>query len=108
MGRAPSLAFDPLVEPSEPLRKVTTTQPGRYNSLVRVKITITLPEELLISIDQTGRNRSAFIERACRGYLARLEKMEREARDIHIINALADDLNEEAADVLEYQLGEYA
>ena len=70
---------------------------------MRVKTSITLPEDLLKSIDQTDPNRSAFIERAARAYLARLEKAEREARDVEIINANADRLNAEAMDVLEYQ-----
>lgn len=70
---------------------------------MRVKTSITLPEELLKSIDQADQNRSAFIERASRAYLARLEKAKREARDIAIINAHADRLNAEAMDVLEYQ-----
>jgi len=74
-----------------------------YNYLVRVKTSITLPEELLKSIDRTDPNRSAFIERASRAYLARLDKAKREAKDIEIINAHADRLNEEAMDVLEYQ-----
>jgi metal-responsive CopG/Arc/MetJ family transcriptional regulator len=74
-----------------------------YNYLVRLKTSITLPEELLKSIDQADQNRSAFIERASRAYLARLERAKREARDIEIINAHADRLNEEAMDVLEYQ-----
>ena len=70
---------------------------------MRVKTSITLPEELLKSIDRTDPNRSAFIERASRAYLARLDKAKREAKDIEIINAHADRLNEEAMDVLEYQ-----
>jgi len=70
---------------------------------VRIKTSITLPEELLKSIDHAGQNRSAFIERASRAYLARLEKAKREARDIEIINAHADRLNREATDVLQYQ-----
>ena len=74
-----------------------------YNYLVRVKTSITLPEDLLRSIDQTDNNRSAFIERASRAYLRRLEKAKRDARDVEIINANADRLNEEAMDVLEYQ-----
>ena len=70
---------------------------------MRVKTSITLPEDLLETIDKTEPNRSAFIERASRAYLARLEKAKREAKDIQIINANADRLNEEAMDVLEYQ-----
>jgi metal-responsive CopG/Arc/MetJ family transcriptional regulator len=70
---------------------------------VRVKTSITLPEDLLKRIDRTDRNRSAFLERASRAYLARLEKSKREATDVDIINANADRLNGEAMDALEYQ-----
>jgi len=70
---------------------------------VRVKTSITLPEELLKSIDRADFNRSAFIERASRAYLARLEKARREAKDAEIINRNATRLNQEAMDVLEYQ-----
>jgi metal-responsive CopG/Arc/MetJ family transcriptional regulator len=70
---------------------------------VRVKTSITLPEELLKSIDRADSNRSAFIERASRAYLARLEKARREAKDAEIINRNATRLNQEAMDVLEYQ-----
>lgn len=74
-----------------------------YNYLVRVKTSITLSRELLDNIDQVAPNRSAFIERAARAYLARLAKAEREANDIRIINRNAGRLNKEASDVLEYQ-----
>jgi metal-responsive CopG/Arc/MetJ family transcriptional regulator len=70
---------------------------------VRVKTSITLPEELLVSIDRVDSNRSSFIEKASRAYLARLEKVRREAADAKIINRNADRLNDEAMDVLEYQ-----
>ena len=68
-----------------------------------VKISITLPGDLLESIDQADSNRSAFIERASRAYLTRREKARRAAKDAEIINRNADRLNEEARDVLEYQ-----
>jgi metal-responsive CopG/Arc/MetJ family transcriptional regulator len=70
---------------------------------VRIKTSITLPEELLVSIDRVDSNRSSFIERACRAYLVRLEKAKRDAADAEIINRNADRLNYEARDVLEYQ-----
>lgn len=70
---------------------------------MRVKTSITLPRDLLDSIDREDRNRSAFIERASRAYLAHLAKAEREALDVRIINRNADRLNSEAQDVLEYQ-----
>ena len=70
---------------------------------MRVKTSITLPAELLKTVDRADSNRSAFIERAILAYLARLQKAAREARDVEIINRNADRLNAEAADVLEYQ-----
>ncbi len=70
---------------------------------MRVKTSIRLPAELLKSIDRADSNRSAFIERASRAYLARLDKAPREAKDAEIINRNAARLNEEAMDVLEYQ-----
>ena len=70
---------------------------------MRVNISITLPAELLKSIDRTESNRSAFFERAARAYLAWLNKAKRDARDLAIINSNADRLNAEALDVLDYQ-----
>ncbi len=70
---------------------------------MRVKTSITLPEDLLKRIDAADSNRSAFVERATRAYLSRIEKAKREASDAQIINANADRLNREAMDVLEYQ-----
>jgi metal-responsive CopG/Arc/MetJ family transcriptional regulator len=70
---------------------------------VRVKTSVTLPEDLLARIDRTEANRSVFLERAARAYLARLEKAARDQNDLDIINAHADELNQEALDVLDYQ-----
>lgn len=70
---------------------------------MRVKTSITLPADLLKSIDRVDSNRSSFFERASRAYLARIEKARRETKDIEIINRNAARLNEEAVDVLEYQ-----
>lgn len=75
----------------------------RYNHLVRVKTSVTLPQDLLKRIDGRGSNRSVFLELASRAYLAHLEKAERERRDQAIINANAKRLNREARDVLGYQ-----
>jgi len=55
------------------------------------------------SIDRAGFNRSAFLERASRAYLAHLERVKRDAKDAEILNRHADRLNEEGQDVLEYQ-----
>ena len=70
---------------------------------MRIKTSITLPEDLLQCIHRADSNRSALIERATRAYLARLERSRREARDAEIIDANAERLNREAMDVLEYQ-----
>lgn len=70
---------------------------------MRVKTSITLPQELLGRLDRVDKNRSALLERAARAYLARLESERREQRDLEIINRNADRLNREAEDVLEYQ-----
>ena len=70
---------------------------------MRVKTSITLPSDLLMALDRIDKNRSALLERAARAYLAQLERELRDRRDIEIINRNADELNREAADVLEYQ-----
>ena len=75
---------------------------------MKVKTSISLSEELLESIDARARlaakNRSDFIEGAVRAFIKQQERDELNARDLDIINALADRLNEEMADVLTYQV----
>jgi metal-responsive CopG/Arc/MetJ family transcriptional regulator len=74
---------------------------------MKVKTSITLPEELLRELDQAAggqSNRSRLIEEAVRQMLAARRRQERDARDIEIINRHADRLNDEAADVLGYQV----
>jgi len=70
---------------------------------MKVKTSITLPEDLLQDIDRVDSNRSSFLERAARQYLAAMEKARRQARDATILDAHAKQLNEEALDVLDYQ-----
>jgi metal-responsive CopG/Arc/MetJ family transcriptional regulator len=70
---------------------------------VRVKTSITLPKALLSRLDRVDKNRSALLERAAVAYLAQLEKLARDRRDIEIIDRNADRLNREAIDTLEYQ-----
>lgn len=74
-----------------------------YNYLVKVKTSITLPEDLLKAIDHADSNRSSFLEKAAREYLAATAKARREATDAAILNARAESLNREALDVLDYQ-----
>ena len=60
---------------------------------------------LLETVDKlSGRNRSDFIETALQAYIAQLTRHEQNAKDLEIINQRADDLNQEALDVLEYQV----
>lgn len=70
---------------------------------MKVKTSITLPEDLLAKLDRVDRNRSALLERAALAYLALLEREERDRKDIEIINRNAERLNREAIDILEYQ-----
>jgi metal-responsive CopG/Arc/MetJ family transcriptional regulator len=70
---------------------------------VRVKTSITLPEDLLARLDRVDKNRSALLERAALAWLSRLERQMRDQKDIEIIDRNADRLNREAMDVLGYQ-----
>ncbi len=49
-------------------------------------------------------NRSRLIEKAVRDMLETKARVARDARDIEVINRNAERLNEEAADVLDYQV----
>ena len=74
---------------------------------MKVKTSITLAEDLLKAIDeQSGphKSRSDFIEKAVRAYIAQVVRDEQDARDLDIINREADRLNQEAKDVLTYQV----
>jgi metal-responsive CopG/Arc/MetJ family transcriptional regulator len=74
---------------------------------MKVKTSITLPEDLLKAIDKYAgghKNRSKFIENAVRAFLMELIQRKQDARDLEIINQRADSLNQEAADVLLYQV----
>lgn len=74
---------------------------------MKVKTSITLSEDLLEAIDrrvERYKNRSEFIEIALWAFIAQMMRDEQNARDIQIINQRADYLNEEALDVLAYQV----
>jgi Arc/MetJ-type ribon-helix-helix transcriptional regulator len=74
---------------------------------MKVKTSITLSEELIEAIDQRSgpfKSRSDFIEEAVRAFLAQIARAERNARDLAILNRRSEALNEEAADVLTYQV----
>jgi len=74
---------------------------------MKVKTSITLAEDLLKVIDeQSGphKSRSDFIEKAVRAYVVKVKRDQQNARDLDIINRQAERLNEEAKDVLSYQV----
>lgn len=73
---------------------------------MKEKTSITLSRDLLQQIDEIAgeqRSRSAFIERILRQYLRQRQRAAIQARDLEILNSSADRLNQEAADVLDYQ-----
>ena len=70
-----------------------------YNYLVKVKTSITLPEDLLEAIDHAASNRSSFTEKLRREYLAASAKARREA-NVPPFSLTFESLNREALDVL--------
>ena len=74
---------------------------------MKVKTSITLSEDLVAAIDTRAcdfKNRSDFIEAALRAFLAQRIREEREAKDREILDRHADRLNQEAKDVLAFQV----
>lgn len=72
---------------------------------MKKKISITLSFDALASLDKlagTKRLRSVVIEEAIRSYLRQQAGAVAEANDLQLINAAAEQLNIEVADVLEY------
>ena len=73
------------------------------------KTSITLSREVLAGIDRLAgskHSRSAVIEKVLRQYLREKARAAIQERDLDLINAAADRLNAEAADVLDYQVSE--
>ncbi len=74
---------------------------------MKEKTSITLSGDVLTAIDRLAgskQSRSAFIERVLREYLRQRARAALQARDLERINAAAQQLNAEAADVMEYQV----
>ncbi len=74
---------------------------------MKVKTSITLSEDILQTVDELSgsyKNRSEFIETAVRAFIDQLIRDQQNARDLEILNRHADRLNQEAADVLTYQV----
>ena len=78
-----------------------------YVGGMKVKTSVTLSDDLLKAIDEHSgplKNRSEFIEKAVRNYISQVIRDRQNAKDLEIINRKADRLNEEATDVLSYQV----
>ena len=74
---------------------------------MKTKTSVTLDGVVLQGIDEHARDyrsRSEFIEAAVEYFIRHLERQEAEQRDLEILNRRADALNEEAEDVLAYQV----
>lgn len=71
----------------------------------RVETIVSLPKDLFDKANQMKKDAeiSDVIEIALRDYVAKGDRKELNRRDIEILNANADKLNEEALDTLEYQ-----
>jgi len=73
---------------------------------MNIETSISLPEDILDVIDKLSeqyQNRSEWIEMALRSFIAQITH-EQNVHDIEIINNNAARLNEEALDVLTYQV----
>jgi len=74
---------------------------------MKIKTSITISEELIKSIEELfgkQKNKSELIEKAVKDYIERQVKIERDLKDLDILNKKADKLNKEAEDVLSYQV----
>jgi metal-responsive CopG/Arc/MetJ family transcriptional regulator len=76
---------------------------------MKAKTSVTLSTEVLAGIDRLAgskHSRSAVIEHALRRYLSEHTRTRMQARDLEQLNRAADELNAEAAEVLDYQITE--
>ena len=75
---------------------------------MKEKTAITLSGDVVTAIDRLAgskQSRSAFIERVLREFLRQRARAAVQARDLERINAAAQRLNAEAAEVMDYQGG---
>ena len=74
---------------------------------MKVQTSITISKEVLNSIDSLlvkKSDRSDFIEQILQDFLANMRNASRNLEDLKILNKNAKRLNEEAEDVLAYQV----
>jgi predicted transcriptional regulator len=97
--------FSPNIESSSSRGRSTLIH-GWYNNGMKEKTSITLSKEVLAGIDRIAgskQSRSAFIEAVLAQYLRKRARAQVEARDLELINQVADELNTEVEDILRYQ-----
>jgi metal-responsive CopG/Arc/MetJ family transcriptional regulator len=73
---------------------------------MKKKISITLENDLVSALEKYAypeQNRSEMIEEAVRLYIGKIEGEQRNVRERLLLDKIADRLNQEAAEVLEYQ-----
>ena|SRR3989304_4891970 len=78
-----------------------------YLYAMKIKTSIAVDKTLIekaAKLSPRYRNRSELMEAALRAYLTRVTRQEKKAKDLEIINRRAADLNQEALDVLDYQV----
>jgi len=71
-------------------------------TLPHVNVRVNLPDDLVARIDDLSSDRSAFVAEAVRRALRESDRRGDE-QEIARINEVADELNREAEDILEYQ-----
>jgi metal-responsive CopG/Arc/MetJ family transcriptional regulator len=71
--------------------------------LTFMSVQVTLPDDLAERIDELATDRAAFVAEAVRRLLGQSSGTAIDD-EVASINAVADDLNREAEDVLEYQV----
>lgn len=74
---------------------------------MKIKTSATLSKDLLDELDKLSSSygsRSELVEAALRAFITQHKRAEQEAKDLAIFNRLAGRMNDEAADVLEYQV----
>jgi metal-responsive CopG/Arc/MetJ family transcriptional regulator len=74
---------------------------------MKIKTSIVLSEDIMQEMDDMikgAKNRSVFIEAALWAYVKQIQKKARDDRELEILNKNSDRLNQEAEDVLSYQV----
>lgn len=71
---------------------------------MKVRAAVALSEDLLAALDRMPGDRSDLIETAVRDYVGRAAARQDAGRDRDLLDRYADELNEEAEDVLGYQI----